>query len=64
LKRGVKPFLGKGANHQSAPSSEVCRVVRFHLPREDNGEPSLVRRGEGQGRGEALGSAALKNPAA
>ena len=38
---------------------------RQHSPREGtNREPSLAREGEGHGRGEELGSAAPKNPAA
>ena len=58
LKRGVKPSLG-GCN-------SPVRSIKRSLPRRkpEDREPSLVAYGEGQERGEALGSAAPKNPVA
>ena len=43
---------------------ESCRVVSFPCGSRDKREPSPGRTGEGQGRCEELGSAALKNPLA
>jgi hypothetical protein len=61
--RGVKPSVG-GCN---SPVRNMKRSLprRQHFPRKGaNGEPSQVIGGEGHGRGEDLGSAAPKNPAA
>ena len=62
-KRGVKPSLG-GCN---SPVRSMKRSLprRQHSPRKGtNREPSPALEGEGRGRGEELGSATPKNPAA
>jgi hypothetical protein len=62
LKRGVTPSLG-GCN---PPVRSMKRSLprREPSPKGSNGEPSPELQGEGHGRGEALGDAAPRNPAA
>ena len=63
MKRGVK--LAWGECNPSVRNIEVKSAASKRLLREErNREPSLVSKGEGHGRGEALGEAAPKNPAA
>ena len=59
----TKSSLGGRANRQSAASR--FRLQRRYAPRQrGKGEPSPCFQGEGHGRGEARGSAAVKNPPA
>ena len=62
----VKPSVGDhGRVQATSPQHEAkCAASYIAPPQGANREPSLVQVGEGQGRGEALGKAAPKNPAA
>jgi len=51
-----------GATARSVAYGESCRPVTAPPKRRDKWEPSRVCHGEGQGRGEELGTAASKNP--
>src|SRR6266516_1261107 len=65
-KRGVEPPVGRCNPAVRPPQADEAKPAASKegpAERRDNGEPSLERRGEGQGRGEALGDAAPKNPA-